>query len=493
MFSLMRLHKTIDVKIFSIYGGFLKSVAVAGCFCMIFFILPDVFSKDVVQQAHQSVEPFSEDAQEPERFLDIQLVESKSGIRAWLVQDSSVPVIAMEFAFLDAGAKKDPPEKQGLARLLSNTMDEGAGSLDSQAFQKALRDNSITISFSSGRDHFNGSFKTLTQHRDVAFDLLKLAVNDPVFNQEAIDRMRASNISRVRRSLSAPDWIAARIQNDVIFGDHPYGLNSGGTLTTLEKITRDDLIARHNTLGRNMLVIGVSGDINAEDLEEQLDRVFGTLPEVEKTEEAHFVLRNKGKIFLYEKDIPQTVIAISQSGISRNDPQYYAAKLMNFILGESGFGSRLMEEIREKRGLTYGIYSYIYDYDAVDTLHVSTSTANENVNTMLDLIKAEWRRIQGEKVSAEELADAQSYIIGSLPLSLTSTSSIASILLSMQIDGLPITYLDERAEKFKAVSVDDIQAIARTLLNNDDFTTVLVGRPDGIQGVEKIETLPNAE
>jgi len=152
-----------------------------------------------------------------------------------------------------------------------------------------------------------------------------------------------------------------------------------------------------------------------------------------------------------------------------------------------------MEEIREKRGLTYGIYSYFQDYDAADTLNISTSTANENVNTMIDLIKAEWVRMQGEPVNAEELADAKSYIIGTLPLSLTSTSSIASTVVSMQIDDLPIDYLDKRAQKFNAVNVGDVQKIAKHLLNSDDFTIVLVGKPSDLESATKLTTLPNVE
>lgn len=429
----------------------------------------------------------------PSRFLDIQEVTSKGGITAWLVHDTSIPIIAMEFAFLNSGAKQDSKDKQGLARLLSNTMDEGAGKMDSQAFQKALRDYSITLRFSSGRDHFSGGLKTLSAYKDKAFNMLALALNEPRFDEDAIDRMRVSNISRVKNSISNPRWIAARLQNDIIYEGHPYALNSGGTITSLENITRADLKARHKALGRNSLVIGVSGDISAEDLKIQLDRIFGRLPEIEAPDVAKHDLTNAGEVYVFEKDIPQTVITIAQSGISRNDERYYSAKLMNFILGESGFGSRLMEEIREKRGLTYGIYSYFQDYDAADTLNVSTSTANENVDTMLDLIKAEWLRIQGEPVSDAELADAKSYIIGSLPLSLTSTASIASTVLSMQIDDLPIDYLDQRAEKFNAVSVEDVQNSAKVILNSDAFTTILVGKPTGFDNAQKITTLPNVE
>ncbi len=438
--------------------------------------------------------PFATFAKEPQqKFLDIQEITSAGGINAWLVEDHSIPVIAMTFSFRGAGAKNNTPAQQGLARLASNTMDEGAGDLTSQDFQKQLRDKSISLSFSASRDNFGGSVKTLSRNKKDAFNLLKLALTQPRFDEEPVSRMRASNQSRIKSSVSNPRWLAARLQNDRIFEGHSYALNSGGTLTTLEKITPDDLRAFHKTLGKNQLVIGVAGDITAAELKTVLDNIFGDMPVVDETEITKTNLKNAGKTYLYEQDIPQSVIEMSQVGISRKDKDYYAANIMNFILGESGFGSRLMEEIREKRGLTYGVYSYFRQYDAVDVLHVSTSTANENVTEMLSLIHAEWDKIKDAPVSEQELNDAKSYLIGSLPLSLTSTSSIASVLLSLQLDDLPIDYLDQRAGKIQAVQIADIQAAAQRVLDKDSMTTVIVGKPQGIETAEKVTTLPNVE
>lgn len=437
---------------------------------------------------------FSVQAKEPQsKFLDIQIVTSQNNITAWLVEDHSIPVIAMTFSFRGAGAKNNPPEKQGLARLASNTMDEGAGEIKSQEFQKTLRDKSISLSFSAGRDNFGGNLKTLSANKQIAFDLLKLALTKPRFDQEPVDRMRESNKSRVKSSISNPRWLAARIQNDRIFENHPYALNSGGTLSSLDRITPDDLRTFHKTLGKNQLVIGVAGDIKADELKAVLDDIFGGMPDVKTKQPTKSPVQNAGQTYLYEQDIPQSVIEMSQMGINRKDKDYYPAHIMNFILGESGFGSRLMEEIREKRGLTYGIYSYFRQYDETDILHVSTSTVNESVPEMISLIHAEWDKIKAAPVTEEEINDAKSYLIGSLPLSLTSTSSIAAVLLSLQLDDLPIDYLDMRAVKIQAVSIDDIQAVAQRLLDKDSMTTVIVGSPQGIGNAQKITDLPNVE
>ncbi len=429
----------------------------------------------------------------PEKFLDIQEVTSDAGLSAWLVEDNSIPIIALRFAFKGTGAKTDPADRQGLASMASNTMDEGAGDLDSEAFQKSLSDLSISLRFIASRDNFGGSLKTLSRNKAKAFELLKLALNEPRFDKEPVDRMRKSNQSRIKSSLSNPKWMAARIQNDRIFEGHPYSKNSGGMLSSLESITSDDLRAFHKSLGKNQLVIGASGDITAEELKTLLDDIFGDLPVREIKETQKHPLKNIGATYLYEQDIPQTIIRISQAGISRKDEDYYNAKIMNFILGESGFGSRLMEEAREKRGLTYGIYSYFQEFDESEILKISTSTANENTANILDIITSEWDKIKTVPVSEDELANAKSYLIGSLPLSLTSTASIASTLLSMQMDELPIDYLDLRSDLLEKVTIEDVQGVAQRILNEDDFTTILVGNPQGFDDANIITKLPNVE
>lgn len=427
------------------------------------------------------------------KFLDIQSVTSASGIKAWLVEDHTIPVIAFHFSFRNAGSKTNGVKMQGLAQLSSNTMDEGAGDLTSQDFQKILTDQSITLRFSSSRDHFGGHVKTLTRNKDKAFELLQLALTKPRFDMEPVERMRASNQSRLKSSSSNPRWMAARIQNDRIFEGHNYALNSGGTLTSLANITPDDLRSFHKTLGKNQLVIGVSGDITSDELAVLIDTVFADMPETGISKSRKMTLQNAGKTYLYKQDIPQTIIAISQKGVTHQDADFHAAKVMNFILGASGFGSRLMEEIREKRGLTYGIYSYFREYNDTEVLHISTSTVNEKTQEILSLIHAEWDEMKNGFITDKELRNAKSYLIGSLPLSLTSTDSIATILLSLQHDNLPIDYLDKRNIAIEKITTQDIKNVATRILDRKNFTTILVGNPKGFDNAEIITQLPNVE
>lgn len=428
-------------------------------------------------------------------ILDIKEVKTESGITAWLVEDHSIPVIALQFAFKGAGSVQENKNNQGLVRLLSNTMDEGAGEIKSEEFQKLLRDLSISLSFSSSRDAFSGGVKTLSANKDKAFELLTLALNQPRFDAEPVTRMIAANQARIRSSLSDPEWMAARLMNDLAYGAHPYGLNSGGTLSTLTKITPEDLRNFAKThLTRDRLHIAVAGDITADELKTVIEGIFSTLPEKAPENTTQPVkLQNKGSVFLYKQDIPQTIIEMMQTGIARNDPDYFKAQIMNFILGSSGFGSRLTEEIREKRGLTYGIYSYLSNSDYFNGLAVSTSTATDNTKEMLGLITAEWERMRSYPITQEELDNAKSYLIGSMPLSLTSTDAIAGLMLSLQLDGLGKDYLDKREKAIQEATLDDIFGVSQRLLVPENFITILVGNPSGIDQAKAIETLPNVE
>lgn len=430
-----------------------------------------------------------------DKYLDIQTVESSKHITAWLVEDHTLPIISLQFAFRGAGSAQEPLEKQGLSRLLSNTLDEGAGDLDSQAFQKTLNDHSISLGFGSGRDDFTGSLRTLTRHKDTAFHLLQLALTAPRFDQEAIERMRAANIARIQSSLSDPDWIAARIMNDLAFAGHPYAQNSGGTLTSLKALTADDLKKFAATkLAKDNLLVGVAGDITPDELKTVLDQIFGSLlDKTDITSVPDITVQHGGSINVFEKDIPQTVISIMQNGIARKDPDYYTAQVVDFIYGGSGFGSRLTEEVREKRGLVYGIDSGLDMMDHAKLYSVSSATKNESVAEVLDLVRQEARKMRDNPVTEKELKDAKAYLTGALPLTLTSTDRIAGTVLSLRTQDLPIDTLDTRSAAIEKVTITDIQRVAKKLLEPDNLTVVLVGKPANIKDAKIVTTLPNVE
>jgi zinc protease len=427
--------------------------------------------------------------------LNIQEVTSKSGIRAWLVEDKSVPVISMQFLFKGAGARNDPPEYQGLSRLLSNTMDEGAGDLTSTEFQKKLSQYSIGLSFSAGRDDFAGSLKTLTKYKDTAFDLLRLSLSLPRFDKDAVQRMIDSNISRIRDDMSDPEWMAGRIENDVIFTGHPYAQNAGGTLSSLPKITPDLLREKwKKDLTRDRLIIAVVGDISPIELATQLDYIFSSLSSTSTKNSLQPVdLRQNKKIILYKHDMPQTILSIVGQGVAQTDKDYFAAEVMNYIFGGGGFGSRLTDVIREKKGLTYGIYTQFSEMDLAQIFRINISAQNKNIQNIIDEIANEIDRIKTKPVSDTELKNAKSYLIGSTTLQLSSTDRIAGMMLSFQKWGLPKNYLDIRQSAILRVTDADIQRVAQKYLDMDRFTYIMVGNPDTIKVDKKYTQLPNVE
>ena len=433
---------------------------------------------------------------ESERFLDIHEITTPAGLSVWMVEDHNIPVVALRFAFKGAGTVHDPEDKQGMVMLLSSTLDEGAGDMDAAAFQRALADRSISLSYSAGRDDFSGSLRMLAREREVAFDLLRLSLSAPRFDDDALERMRNANIARLRSSLSDPNWIASRVMNDIAFAGHPYTKNSGGTLSGLRAVGADDLRAHmRDYLTRDRLRIAVAGAITADEAAQLVDHAFAHLPETGADAAIpDGAVQGRGVVAWYENDAPQTVIQMMQPGLRRGDADWPAAQVMNFILGGSGFGSRLMEELREKRGLTYGVRTGFITMEKIPILSLSTSTANDSVAEVLDLIRAEWSRMAAEGLSAAEIDSAKAYLIGSMPLSLSSTDAIAGMVLGLRIDDLPATYLDTISARIDAVTPDDVRRVAAQGLDAEGLVTVLVGRPASVDPAwARVEGLKNVE
>ncbi len=416
------------------------------------------------------------------RAVEVERVVSPGGIEAWLVEDDSNPMLSLELSF-EGGAATDPEGKEGLARFAAYLLDEGAGELDSEAFQQALADNSIRLSFDSGRDSFQASMATLTRNRDEAFRLLRLALSEPRFDAEPVARLRAQLMTRLARQAEDPQSIASRQLWAAMFPDHPYGRPADGTPESLQAIEVADLerfVERQLT--RDRLVIGVAGDIDAETLGPLLDETFGALPaEGPALEVPEAEPTAEGGTIVVERDQPQSTIAFAQPGIARDDPDYYAAYAVNYVLGGGGFASRLYEEVREKRGLAYSVYSYLLPLDHGPLVLGGLGTQNARVAESLEVVREQWRRMADEGPSAEELADAKTYLTGSFPLNLSSTGDIAGMLVGMQRENLGIDYIDEREGYVEAVTLEQARRVARELYEADALTTVVVGSPEGVE------------
>ncbi|HLT00629.1 MAG TPA: pitrilysin family protein, partial [Geminicoccaceae bacterium] len=368
----------------------------------------------------------------------VERVVSPGGIEAYLIPEHSIPFLSLALHF-KGGSALDPAGKEGLAYMVSGLLDEGAGDLDSQTFRTELEDRAIRLSFDAARDSFTGQLKTLTEHRERAFELLRLALTEPRFDEEPVERIRHQIQADLRRRAEDPDYLVSRTWFETAFPDHPYGRPVQGTVESVGRITVDDLrqfVAER--LAKDNLIIGVAGDVTAEELGALLDRAFGDLPATSAPIDLPRAKPVPDGTIVVRKDVPQSRVLFGQEGLPRDDPDFYAAYVANHILGGGGFGSRLTEEVREKRGLAYSVYSYLYPMDYAPIWLGGLGTVNAAVAESIRLVREEVRRMAEGDIDAATLADAKTYLTGSFPLRLTSNDQIASMLVSMQVNELGI-------------------------------------------------------
>lgn len=409
----------------------------------------------------------------------IERIITPGGIEVWHVRDNTLPMLSMEFGFV-GGAAQDPEDKAGIVNLMASLLDEGAGDLDARAFQERLEERAIAVSFSAQRDALRGSLKTLTEHRDQAIDLLRLALTQPRFDAEAVERVRAATLATIRRRTTNPNDIAGDRWFARAFPNHPYGRPLRGTLESVARITVDDLRALHGKIvARSNLKIATIGAIDASEIAALVDRAFGDLPsQASLTPVPEAVPQGTGEPDIVDMDLPQTVITFGGIGLKRSDPDFIPAYVLNHILGGGSFSSRLYREVREKRGLAYSVYSYLAPLDRAGLFMGGVSTRNDRAAESLSIILAEIRRIAEAGPTEEELAKAKSYLIGSFPLRFDTSSKIAEQLLQIQLDDLGIDYIDRRNGLVEAVTADDVRRAAKRFLANAKLLVTLVGRPD---------------
>ncbi|WP_211110538.1 M16 family metallopeptidase [Acuticoccus mangrovi] len=412
--------------------------------------------------------------------IDIQEVTSPGGITAWLVSDDTVPVVAVDIAFKGAGSSQDPEGKAGRANLLASTIDEGAGDMDSVAFQTALQDNAVRLSFDSSRDHLYGDLTTLSSSVEQGFNLLRLALTEPRFDDEALTRIRAQITVGLRREQNDPDNVVARLWSRTAFPDHPYGVPANGTVESVANLGHDDMVdAFKHGIARDNLVIAVVGDIDADTLAALLDSTFGDLPEHADLADVAEVEPAMGLTVSDTVDTPQTAIRFGGPGLPRSDPDFIPAYVMNHIIGGGAFSSWLFQEVREKRGLAYTVYSYLAPYAHTAVFGGGTATRNDQAQEAVKVILDQFERMATEGPTEEELADAKAYLTGSYALRFGSSSSIARQLLFIQIEDLGMDYIDKRNDLVEAVTLEDVRRAARRIFGEGRPTVAVVGAPAG--------------
>ena len=412
--------------------------------------------------------------------VDIKEVTTPGGLDAWLVEDHSIPFVALEIRFR-GGAALDEDGKGGAVNLMAGLLEEGAGEMDAREFARETERLAASFSYDAGQDAVSVSARFLTENRDAALDLLRKSLVEPRFDEADIERVRAQVLSVIQSDAKDPSEIAGRAFDELVYGDHPYGRPVIGTQTSVSALTRDDLVAAHDAaLARDRVYISAVGDVTEDELAGMLDELLADLPATGAPLPSEADPNLPGGIEVVDFETPQSIVTFAQPGIDRDDPDFFAAFLLNHILGGGGFESRLMQEVREKRGLTYGVYSYLVDRDQAQVWMGRVSSANDRVADAVDVIEEEWAKLQDKGVTEEELADAKTYQTGAYPLRFDGNAPIANIAVNMQMEGLSPDYIADRNDKVEAVTLEQINRVARELMDPSQLTFVVVGQPEGL-------------
>jgi zinc protease len=408
-------------------------------------------------------------------------VLSPGGIEAWHVESEVVPLVALAFTF-EGGAAQDPVDRPGVAHMMARLLDEGAGPYSSDRFQERLAARAIELSFNAGPDALGGSLKTLVRHADEAFELLRLALAEPRFDDDAIERVRAQTVAGLRYQANDPGTAASKRFFAEAFPDHPYGRPTAGTIESVEAITRDDLVALHRAIvARGRVKLAVVGAIDAERLAGLVDGVFGQLPDTGVLAPVPATtLVGRGSRVVVDIDVPQSVIRFGTGGVSWRDPDFIPAYVLNHILGGGAFTSRLFQEVREKRGLAYSVGTSLVSYRAAAMTWGYTATKNERVAECIDVIAGEMARLKNEGPTDEELTKAKDYLTGSYALGFDTSTKIAHQLAQIAFEGLGVDYIARRNALVSAVTQDDIRRAAERTLDDGEMLVVVAGRPTGL-------------
>ena len=412
--------------------------------------------------------------------IEVQEVTSPGGIKAWLVEEHSIPFTALEIRFR-GGSALDEAGKRGATYLMTATLEEGAADMDARAFAERVESLAASFRFNVYDDVLAISARFLTENSDQAVDLLKSAIMQPRFDQDAIDRVRGQIQAVLLSETTNPRNIAGQAFNAATWGDHPYATNAKGTPESLDALTREDLIsARNRVLARDRLYVAAVGDISANELGLLLDHLLGDLPQtsVPLPPGADYQLAPGETVIDFAT--PQSLALFGHKGIKRNDPDYMAAYVVNEIFGGGGFQSRLMEEVREKRGLTYGIGVSLLPMEFGELVLGQVQSDNTKMAEAINLVRQEWQRIGEHGVTEAELQDAKTYLTGAYALRFDGNAPIARIMVGMQMTGLPVDYIRTRNDQLTALTLEEVNRLAGRLYRADQLHFFVVGQPVGL-------------
>jgi len=400
----------------------------------------------------------------------------QNGLTLLHSEKKQLPIIKVIVA-VRAGSISESAGKAGLANLTADLLNEGTARRSSRDISEAIEFVGGSLNTSGGADYVTASLSVLKKDVELGFNLLSDILLNPAFSDSEIKRRKTLIRNSIKQQREEPGIVASKAFLKAVYGDHPYGWPVEGTEETLDSITREDIVDFHKTwYAPNNAVIAVVGDISRDELGSLLTRYFGSWQkkDVPKRQLPQPRAISGPGVIRIQKEIVQSNILLGHPGVSRDNPDYYALTVMNYILGGGGFASRLMDNIRDNRGLAYDVHSSFTANKYGGVFQAGLQTKNQSAQTAIDEVLAEMERIRTEPVSSRELDDAKSYLTGSFPLRVDSNNKIAGFLIAIEQFGLGLDYVDKYRDLIQKVTKEDVLRVAKKYLSTKDYILVVV-------------------
>ena len=420
----------------------------------------------------------------------IQHWQAPSGARVYFVENHDLPMLDVAVDF-PAGSGFDSAEKSGLAGLTHGLLDLGAEGMSEDDIARRLADIGAQFGGTFDADRSNIALRTLSSRaeRDEALAIMARVLQRPLFPEAVLAREKSRLIAALKEAETKPESIASKAFSKAVFGGHPYGLPSSGEIATVEKLQRSDLDAFYSShYGAKSAVVALMGDISRAEAEIIAQSLTAQLPPGGAGSEiVQVVKQNSASTLRIPHPATQSHILIGAPGVARNDADYFPLYVGNYILGGGGFVSRLMQEVREKRGMAYSVYSYFIPMQQPGAFQIGLQTRKDQADEAIQLVNKTLRDFIERGVSEKELFAAKQNIINGFPLRIDSNKKILDYLSVIGFYHLPLTYLDDFPARISQVTVADITAAFKRKVNPDVLATVIVGAPEEKSKAEKIE------
>ncbi len=400
------------------------------------------------------------------------------GVEAWYVQNDAVPIVDVMLNFSGAGSVSDPEGKSGRASFTAAMLTEGAGEYGAQQFAEALDEKAISISVNANTDQLNIHIRCLREHSQRAGELVALMLKSPALAEADMARVKAQVNSLLSQLEEKPQYQANKLLNSRAFKDHPYANLPYGTVQSVAGLGAQDVRAYLSTyVNRGNIIVSAAGDVDAALLQNMLEPVVDVLAgnDAGAVAVTQTTPQGGGETLKEITNLPQTVISFVGPGIQRSDKRFYAAYLLNHIIGGGSLTSRLGMALRQKNGLAYGVDTDLDIRRGAAMFGGDLATRNATADEALAALKAELANIREHGVSNEECKDAKGYVLGHFPLQLDRTSAVSGILFTMQLYKLGEDYLTAREKYFGDVTCADVNAVAHELLAPEKMLFAIVG------------------